>query len=377
MPPAYELPASPSTRPAVREPRSDAPWKTLITHHPDGLVVSVDATIRFANPAAAELLSVDRPERLIGRSLFHYAPQHTHQLLQQHRFLAECGEVPPPLDIVLTSPVGAARTLLLRSTPVQFEGRYAVQTVMRDITALRKREQALRRAKEEAEQMNRLKSRSLAQVSHEIRTPLTSIIGFAEVLCENDLGEWNEFTSYIERSSRRLLHTINSVLDLSRIEAGSLELHPEPIDVSRAAHEAVDLLTPRAARNGIQLQVEVPRAPLRVSLDPKALDRILDNLIGNAIKFTEEGGRVVVRTEQIDDTLVLEVEDTGVGIAPEFLPHLFEPFRQGTADAGDAQPGSGLGLAITHQLVDLMGGCIEVESEEGIGTRFTITLPAS
>lgn len=372
-------PSAPPSRPAPPSTPSDTPdapfWKTLIFHHPDGLIVSVDAAVRFANPAAAELLGVDHLEQLVGRSLFHFAPQHTHQVLQQHRFLAECGEVPPPLDLPISASDGSTRTVEFRSTPTQLDGRYAVQTVLRDVTEQRTREEKLHAARQQAEETNRLKSRFLAQMSHEIRTPLTSVLGFAEILCENDLGEWNEFATYIERSSRRLLHTINSVLDLSRIEAGSLKLDPEPVDVGAAVREATELFTHRAAQHGIQLQVEVSHSPLHATLDPKALDRVLDNLIGNAIKFTEEGGRVIVRAAGTDDAITLEVEDSGVGIAPQFMPHLFEAFKQGDTEAHDAQPGSGLGLAITQQLIELMDGTIDVDSEVGVGTRFTITLP--
>ena len=376
-PPVPSSSRSPSSASAPATSSGNASWRALIDHHPDGLIVCVDAAIRFANPAAARLLGDAHPDDLIGQSLFHFAPQHTHQVLQQHRFLAECGEVPPPLDIALPRPDGLDRTVLLRSTPTRFDGCYAVETVLRDVTADRRREQSLRDAQQKAEKMNRLKSRFLAQMSHEIRTPLTSIIGFAEILSENDLGEWNEFTAYLERSSRRLLHTINSVLDLSRLEAGSLTLAPKPVDVTRVIRDTADLFTHRAAQNGVRLQVEVPRTPIRATVDPQALDRILDNLISNALKFTDEGGRVVVRAKGDGDALTLEVEDTGVGIAPQFLPHLFEAFKQGEAEARDAQPGSGLGLAITQQLVDLMGGRIDVESEEDVGTRFSITLPVS
>jgi len=364
-----------TARPPSSPPLDAATWKRLLALHPDGLVVSMDAAIRYANPAATTLLGADRDAPLTGRSLFHVLPPAIHQRLQQHRFLIECGEVPPPLDVTLPQPDGPPRTVQLRSTPTQIDGRYAMHTVLTDITDQRDREQALRVKKQEAEKMNRLKSRFLAQMSHEIRTPLTSIIGFAEILNENELGEWDEFTTYIERSSRRLLRTINSVLNLSRLEAGSLQLDPEPLDVGEAIREAAELFRPRAAQHGVQLQVEVSGDALHAQFDAKALGRILDNLISNAIKFTQDGGRVTVRSTHDGTTLIVEVEDTGVGIAPQFIPHLFEAFKQGRSQARDDQAGSGLGLAITHQLVELMDGSIGVESEPEVGTRFTVTLP--
>jgi signal transduction histidine kinase len=338
-------------------------------------MVSVDAGILYANAAAAALLDSSAPEALVGRSIFGFVPRSMHQLMQQHRFLVECGEVPPPLDLSLPTAGAQRRTVRLRSTPVCIDGRYAMHTVLHDVSAQRAREQALRDDKEHAVRMNRLKSRFLAQMSHEIRTPLTTIIGFAEILNENDLGTLNEFATYIEQSSRRLLRTINSVLNLSRLETGTLELTPTLIDVSATVQQAAELFRYRAASKSVQLQVEVPSSTLHVHIDEKALDRILDNLIGNAVKFTREGGRVTVRARHDCDHLVIEVEDTGVGIAPQFIPHLFEAFKQGHADTPDDQAGSGLGLAITHQLVELMNGTIEVESETGVGSRFTVTLP--
>lgn len=379
-----DLPRRPSIRGSAATPLSTShsdptldasDWRRLVDYHPDGIVVSVDASIRYANAAAAALLGVRDEEHLVDRSLFAFLPRESHQLIQQHRFLVECGEVPPPLDLVLPQPSAPDRAVLLRSAPTRLNGRYAMQTTLVDTTTQRAREQRLQAQKEEAEKANQLKSRFLAQMSHEIRTPLTSIIGFAEILNEGDLGEWGEFASHIERSSQRLLHTINSVLDLSRLEAGSLQLRPKTLAVGDVIRDAVEVFRPRAAQQGIQLHMEVPSPPLHARFDAQALDRILDNLIGNAIKFTAEGGRVSVRAHRATSNLRLEVEDTGVGIAPQFIPHLFKAFRQGDTSSRDAQAGSGLGLAITHQLVELMDGTIAVESEPEVGTRFTVTLP--
>lgn len=363
--------------PAASDALTPSTWKALLDAHPDGVVVSVDAEIRYANPAAAALLHDADPRLLIDRSVFDFLPPSAHQLIQQQRFLVECGEVPPPIAIDMPRADGEPRTVRFRATPIQVDGRYGMQTVLSDVTSQRTRERALRVDKKEAEQMNRLKSRFLAQMSHEIRTPLTTIIGFAEILNENDLGPWNEFATYIERSSQRLLRTINSVLDLSRLETGALELTPEQTDLRAMVQQTAELFRHRAAKKSVQLQVEVPDASLHARVDQKAMERILDNLIGNAVKFTREGGRVTVRMTHTDGDLRVEVEDTGVGIAPQFIPHLFDAFKQGHKTAPDDQAGSGLGLAITHQLIELMGGTIDVESETGVGTRFTVLIPLS
>ena len=237
------------------------------------------------------------------------------------------------------------------------------------------REDALRTARDEAEEMNRLKSAFLANMSHEIRTPLTSIIGFSEVLGEQELGEASKFAHLIQRGGQRLLDTLNSVLDLSQLEAGSMRLAPKEINVTYEVKSAGSFFMPRAEQEDIDLRVHLPSDPVEAHLDATATQRILNNLLSNAVKFTPPGGRIDLRLEATPDHAILEVEDTGVGMDEDFLPHLFDAFRQESTGDARAFEGSGLGLAITQQLVDLMGGTIDVATEKGGGTRFTVRLP--
>ena len=238
-------------------------------------------------------------------------------------------------------------------------------------------------AKEQAEEANRLKSAFLANMSHEIRTPLTSIIGFAEAIGETlsaadsaaEVSPTLRFARLIEKSGRRLLDTLNSVLNLSQLEAGSVQLTPRPLDVRAELADTVDLFTPRAESAGIDLTARLPDQPLTVRADEGALQRILHNLLSNAVKFTESGGSVTVRATQADGGAAIEVEDTGIGIAPDFQPDLFDPFKQGSTGTDRSHEGSGLGLAVTKRLVDHLGGTIDVESTPGEGTVFRLWLP--
>ena len=235
-------------------------------------------------------------------------------------------------------------------------------------------EKALKEAKEEAEEMNQLKSVFLANMSHEIRTPLTSILGFADVLDEEVDGEAGRVVEMIRESGHRLKETLTSVLELARLERQATEVGTERCDLVERVEETLDLMQPQIASNGLDLEVQGPSEPISLQADPKVLHRVLTNLVSNAIKFTEEG-RIYVAVEGEGTEAVLRVSDTGIGISDDFLDQIFDEFRQESEGLTRAHEGSGLGLTITQRLVEMMGGTIEAESTKGEGSTFTVRFP--
>jgi signal transduction histidine kinase len=239
---------------------------------------------------------------------------------------------------------------------------------------------ALVAAKEAAERANQAKSAFLAMTSHELRTPLQAVLGYTEFLLADPraslTAEQREDLGYIEQGGRRMLIIINQMLDLSRIEAGRLELVFKPIDLANVLEEVRQDVAPQASRKGLDLHITVPDAMPPVWGDAERLRQILLNLVGNAVKFTEEGS-VEISAGTTTDQVAVIVRDTGCGIAPEALPHIFEAFHQVDNHLARRHGGVGLGLAIAQRLAGLMGGHITVESNVGVGSTFTLQLPAA
>jgi signal transduction histidine kinase len=226
---------------------------------------------------------------------------------------------------------------------------------------------------------NKHKSEFLANMSHELRTPLNAIIGFSEVLMEKMFGEVNEkqadYLKDIHESGRHLLSLINDILDLSKIEAGRMELELSTFHLPTAISNAMTLVRERAQRHGIQLGSELDPALGELNADERKVKQILLNLLSNAVKFTPDGGRVHVSAAQVNGAVEVSVRDTGIGIAPEDQAVVFEEFRQVGRDRMRTAEGTGLGLALTRRFVELHGGAIRLDSTPGQGSTFSFTLP--
>jgi signal transduction histidine kinase/CheY-like chemotaxis protein len=263
------------------------------------------------------------------------------------------------------------------NAPALDVGSTRIYAVARDVTEQKAMRDALRCAKEQAEEASRAKDLFLSHMSHEIRTPLTAILGFAELLADPDTppDDLRRHARTVHSNAEHLLSLVNDILDFSKIEAG--KMHPEfvacnPADIVRQLDA---IFAPQARRKGVAFEIETdPDFPHASLTDPTRLRQILFNLVGNAVKFTDSG-TIRIRAALRGDRLEFAVHDTGVGMTPEQLGRVFKPFTQADASTTRRFGGTGLGLSISHRLAELLGGSIRVESTPGRGSCFTLSLP--
>jgi two-component system sensor histidine kinase/response regulator len=334
-------------------------------------------TITSWNSGAAAMLGYS-PVEAVGRALDVAESTPQQEEARSQRLLA--GEK-FSYDARAMTKSGAAIDIQVSVAPLLDDANHCIGSiaVARDVTQHKRSEEALRLAREAAEAASLAKSSFLARMSHEIRTPMNGVLGMTELLLETGLsGTQRKYAETVQRSGQNLLGIINDLLDFSKIEAGKLELEKVDMDLRRTIEDVVDLLAERAHAKGLELACSLPATlSTLVKGDPLRLGQVLTNLVGNAIKFTEQGS-VVIRVETVqetakDVTMRLEVSDTGVGISQDAQSRIFDEFSQADGSTTRKHGGSGLGLAISKQLVEMMGGSIQVQSALSAGSTFSFT----
>jgi signal transduction histidine kinase len=276
---------------------------------------------------------------------------------------------------------GRFNQALIKSETMRRELGHSNQALLETQTALKATNEQLHRAKEAAEAASRAKSTFLANMSHELRTPLNAIIGYSELLQEeaDDLG-YADFVSDLEKiraSGRHLLVIISDVLDLSKIEAGKMELYPETLDIPALIHDVVVTAQPLVEKNGDTLVVRCADDLGAMYADRTKVQQVLFNLLSNAAKFTDGGVITLAVARERERWIRFSIADTGIGMTPEQTENLFQPFTQADASTTREYGGTGLGLAISQRFCQMMGGEITVESQVGRGSTFTVHLPVA
>jgi PAS domain S-box-containing protein len=495
------------TQERLRE--SEERFQRVVELSPDAIAVHAGGVVLFINTAGAKLLRAEGPEQIVGKSIVGLIHPDYHEIIRERMEKASRGEASPPAEIKFVRLDGTELYGELASAPLIYQGRPALQAVVRDLTRRKQAEQTLResekrfrlifnqqfqfmailspdgvlvdvnelplhavgvtreqvlgrlfwetpwwdglpemqagwpdrlaeaarsdgpvfsvdsyraadgtrvadasvtavrdsdgrveffiiqasditerkRAEEERERLlreaqeaNRLKDEFLATVSHELRTPLTAILGWTHLLRGGGLGGEAAVKALetIERNARSQSQLIDDLLDVSRIVTGKLRLDGVPVDPHTFIDAAVESVRPAAEAKGVRLQKLIDTGVETVMGDPARLQQVVWNLLTNAVKFTPRGGRVQVRLERVNSQVEIAVTDTGAGIDPEFLPHVFERFRQADQKTTRQHGGLGLGLAIVRHLVELHGGSVRANSGgEGAGSTFTVALPVA
>jgi PAS domain S-box-containing protein len=373
---------------AAERDESENRYQSLVDLSPDALFVNVGGKIAYVNDAAVDFFRAKNRDDLLGRPPMDFVTPVSRPIAEARilELMTKGGSLPPVEENWLRLD-GSTVTVESSAAAVPWRGGIGLQVILRDISERKRAENektlllaSERAARSNAEHTSRMKDEFLATLSHELRTPLNAILGWSQLLLQtpDPTHDLKQGLGAIERNARMQTQLIEDLLDMSRIISGKLRLDVQRIVPITFIESAIDSVRPAAEAKGVRIEQMLDPLAGPIAGDPSRLQQVMWNLLSNAIKFTPKNGKVQVILERVNSHLEITVADTGQGIAPDFLPFVFDRFRQADPSTTRKHGGLGIGLAIAKQLVDLHGGNIYVKSPgEGRGASFMVHLPLS
>jgi two-component system cell cycle sensor histidine kinase PleC len=362
--------------------RTERQLRAVVEGSRQAVVVSVGSRVVYLNPAFARLLGFESIEELTQSGKENYIHPEDEAMVISRTLARVSNDEPPEVyEFRFCRRDGSVIWVEAHASPIIWDGKSASLAWITDISARRRVAEELRQSMEAAELANRSKSEFLANMSHELRTPLNAIIGFSEVITKQLFGpigteRYAQYAGDIFDSGTHLLQIINDILDLSKFEAGKLELHESTVSLSQVVKGCITLVRDRASEAGISLSTDIDDKVPALYADERTLKQVLINLLSNAVKFTPQGGSVAIGARLVaSGALEIYVRDSGIGMNAAEIAVALQPFGQIANAATRKQQGTGLGLPLARSLTELHGGDLRIESAPNAGTTITVTLP--
>ncbi len=358
---------------------SEERYSSIVNSSPNVILIHKDGIIQFINNLGEKVLGYTENES-IGKNVLDFLTKNSREKVIENMENRKKGEEIPAYEADIITKSGKILSMLIQVTMIPHQKENLFLVMLTDISEIKKYQFELKIAKERAEEMNKVKSHFFSNMSHEMRTPMVGILGFANLLMKEVYKEdQKEMAEMIVTSGNRLMDTLNLILDLSSVEAGRQVVMRNEVSIPYVVYDSLELFSPTARQKNLYLKTSIIDDEVTANLDESLLIKVINNLVNNAIKFTDKGGITVAVDSIVKDEVksaVIKVIDTGIGISDESKEVIFKEFRQGSEGKDRSFDGTGLGLTISKKYVELMDGTISVDSQIGVGSTFTITFPA-